>query len=102
MITPGWVPMAVDRPEGVMSWRFEAYIEDGRVVCGIYDIKGHRKAGPKAFAQAVREEMHVIEALARERGAQELRIGGRWGRHILSDYEPFPDPADPMRRRKVL
>ena len=85
-----------------MSFRFEAYIEDGRIVCGIYNIEGERTAGPKAFARAVREEIARIETLARERGAQELRIGGRWGRHILSDYEPFPDPADPLRRRKVL
>lgn len=85
-----------------MSFRLEAYEEAGRIVCGIYDIEGVRRAGPKAFTRAIREEVAKIEQSVKALGAQELRIGGRWGRHILNDYEPFPDPSDPLRRRKVL
>jgi hypothetical protein len=97
-----FVPVTIDRPEGALSFRAEVYREDGRVVCGICFARGRRTAGPHAFARAVREEMQKLEASAKAFGAQEMRIGGRWGRHILNDYEPFPDPTDPLRRRKIL
>ena len=99
---PEWVPVIIDRPEGKMTFRFEAYQEAGRIVCGVYEISGERRAGPKAFVKAVREEMKRLEDGARANGAHEFRIGGRWGRHIVPDYELIPDPSDPMRRRKVL
>jgi hypothetical protein len=92
----------VDRPEGYMEFRFEAYEDDGRIVCGVYDIKGEMKAGPKAFVTALREEMRNLEQSAKANGAHEFRIGGRWGRRVVPDYEPYPDPSDPLRRRKVL
>ena len=85
-----------------MSFRFEAYTENGRIVCGVYDIKGTVKAGPKAFVRAVREEMQNLERAAKANGAHEFRIGGRWTRRVVPDYEPYPDPSDPLRRRKVL
>ncbi len=57
---PEFVPVAVDRPEATMTFRVEAYEENGRIVCGIYDIKGVRKAGPHAFISAVREEVERL------------------------------------------
>jgi hypothetical protein len=99
---PQWVPVAVNRPEGIMTFRVEAYEDNGRIVCGIYDIKGERRAGPKAFANAVREEVARIEQSVRELGAHELRIGGRWGRRILTGFEPYPIESDPLLRRKML
>lgn len=102
MATPEWVPVVIDRPEGLMAFRLEAYTDNGRIVCGVYDIKGERRAGPKAFVKAVREEIDRLEQAVKARGAQEFRIGGRWGRHVIQGYEPYPDPSDPLRRRKVL
>lgn len=85
-----------------MTFRFEAYQEGGRIVCGIYDIEGTVKAGPKAFVSALREELRNLEQSAKANGAHVFRIGGRWGRRVVPDYEPDPDPSDPLRRRKVL
>lgn len=96
-----WVPVIIDRPECSGSFKFEAYQEDGRIICGIYDLYGTRKAAPKAFVKAIREEVARLEIAARAHGAQEFRLGGRWSR-ILPDYELFPDPSDPLRRRKAL
>jgi hypothetical protein len=101
MATPEWVPVIIDRPEFSGEFKFEAYEEDGRIVCGIYDLVGKKKAGPKAVVEAIREEVRRLESAARAHGAQEFRLGGRWGR-ILPDFELFPDPSDPLRRRKVL
>lgn len=102
MATPEFVTVVIDRPEAAMSFRVEAYEEAGRIVCGIYHIRGTRKAGPKAFIKAVREEIERLEQAVRARGAQEMRIGGRWGRKVVTGYEPFPDPSDPLRMRKVF
>jgi hypothetical protein len=102
MATPEWVPVIIDRPEGYMTFRFEAYEEAGRIVCGVYDIEGEVKAGPKAFVKALREELRNLEQSAKANGAHEFRIGGRWGRRVVPDYELIPDSSDPMRRRKVL
>ena len=99
---PAWVPVIIDRPECRGEFKFEAYEEDGRIVCGIYDLYGERRAGPKAFVKAIREEVRRLEDSARSNGAQEFRIGGRWARRVVPDYEPYPDPSDPLRRRKVL
>lgn len=98
---PKAVPVTIDRPEGEASFLVEAYEEDGRIVCGVIDLKGKRRAGPKAFARAIREEMAKLERVVKSRGAQEIRFAGRWAR-ILTDYEPFPAPAEPSRRRKLL
>lgn len=99
---PEWVPVEIDRPEAKMKFRFEAYMDDGRIICGIYDIEGEVRTGPKAFVKALREEMKRLEDGARANGAHEFRIGGRWARRVVPDYEPYPDPSDPLRRRKVL
>lgn len=102
MATPEWVPVVIDRPEAIMSFRVEAYEDNGRIVCGIYDIRGHRRAGPKAFVRAIREEVRRLEQAVRAQGAHEMRIGGRWGRRIVTDYEPYPIESDPLLRRKIL
>lgn len=85
-----------------MTFRIEAYEDQGRIVVGIYDIRGERRAGPKAFTKAIREEVARIEASVRAKGAHELRIGGRWARRILQGFEPYPIPSDPLLRRKIL
>ncbi len=102
MATPEWVPVIIDRPEGVMNFRVEAYEEDGRIVCGVYDIKGFVKSGPKAFVKALREEMLNLETSVKANGAQEFRVGGRWARRVVPGYEPFPIESDPLLRRKLL
>jgi hypothetical protein len=102
MATPEWVPVVIDRPEATMNFRVEAYEDAGRIVVGIYDIKGIIKTGPHAFARALREEVARLEASVKELGAQELRVGGRWGRRILKGFEPFPIESDPLLRRKIL
>lgn len=102
MALPEWVPVIIDRPEYSGQFKFEAYEEDGRIVCGIYDLYGERKAGPKAFVKAIREEVANLERSAKANGAHIFRIGGRWARRVVPDYEPDPDPSDPLRRRKVL
>lgn len=99
--TPEWVPVIIDRPEFSGEFKFEAYEENGRIVCGIYDLIGKKKAGPKAVVKAIREEMQRLEHAARLNGAHEFRLGGRWSR-VLPEYELFPDPSDPLRRRKAL
>jgi hypothetical protein len=99
---PEFVPVIIDRPEALMNFRVEAYEDNGRIICGIYDIKGIRRAGPHAFAKAVREEVARLEKAVKELGAHERRIGGRWGRRIVKGYEPFPIDSDPLLRRKVL
>ncbi len=104
-IGPEWVPVTIERPEGKMSFRFEAYEEDGRVVCGVYDLRGERIASPKAFITAMRDELSRIRELVETLGAQEIRLGGGerdWGRHLFSDFDLAPDPKDQFRRRKIL
>ena len=96
-------PVGVVRPGISVLITLEAFIENGRKVAGIYQLKGSVKLGPKAWLKAVREEVRKLERIARAAGCEELRVAGRDWSRILVDYEPMTDAPDVRNGlRKVL
>ena len=68
------------------------FIEDGRKIAGIVDLKGTVDHPPKAWMRVVRQTLRDFEQVARDAGCEEFRLAGRkqWAR-ILPDYEPMTD-----------
>lgn len=73
---------------------------DGVFACWMPFIMARVKGGPKAWVKTIRMVMEHFEALAREAGCTEMRIGGRDWSRILIGYEPFD--GVPNRLKKVL
>lgn len=94
-------PQAVVRDGVAVLLTLEAFEEDGEKVCGIYQLTGRIAKRPKAWLQAVREELTRIERIAKRAGCVEIRLGGRdWSRPLEGlGYEPFPDIENGLRKR---
>lgn len=86
MILP---PVVVEREGGRVVLTLEAFEEDGRTCCGIYQITGTMPFGPKKWLRLVREEIAKIETIARNAGCDELRLGGRDWSRVLPGYQPL-------------
>lgn len=97
---PSLLPFDIVRPEGHVSITLEAFEEDGRLVCGVFALRGEILLPPKAWVRAVRAELKRIEIIAARAGCEEIRIAGRDWRRVLSDYEPCA--GLPNGLRKVL
>lgn len=79
----------VDRGTASASLTLEIYEEEGRTICGLYQLTGTLPFPPKAWLKLIRTEIRTIERIAREAGCAELRLGGRDWSRILPDYEPL-------------
>jgi hypothetical protein len=76
------------RPEGTVTMVLQVFEEaDGTKVCGIRKMFGTIHSGPKAWVNAVREEVANIAMIAKDAGCQELRIAGRDWSRLLPDFE---------------
>lgn len=73
---------------------------DGVKVCWLSYVAGSVGLTPRRWLAVMREGIGHVEALARSIGCHEVRIGGRDWSRILTDYQPFDDV--PNRMRKVL
>lgn len=70
-------------------------------VCWINYVGGRIDGGPRSFIRAARDVVDGIEALARDVGCTELRLGGRNWSRVFPEWERF-DPQYPNRIRKLL
>lgn len=91
-------PQGIVRAEGAVLVTVEVFEEDGRTICGIYQLTGRIKLRPKAWLRAVREELRKIERIAKNSGCVEMRVAGRDWRRVLKDYEPFDGPENGLRK----
>lgn len=96
-------PLGIVREGIAVTFTIEGYIEDdGRKVAGICGLKGKINLPPKAWLQAVREEVRRMESIARACGCDEMRVGGSggrsWGR-VLPDYQPHNGQLDIVKKR---
>lgn len=80
----------------------EVFEEDGRTVCGIYQLSGKIRMPPKAWVRAVRTEVTRLERIARAAGCEELRLGGRDWSKILSGMGFTPLDGIPNGLGKAL
>jgi hypothetical protein len=46
----------------------------------------------------VREQMRLIEQMAKESGVTEMRVAGRDWSRVLRDYEPFDEVPNGLRK----
>lgn len=86
-------PIGIIRAGVRVFIRLEAYEDDGAVVCLIHTLSGEVNLRPKAWLQAVRDEITKLERIARSAGCAEMRIEGRdWSRVLRGlNYEPWPE-----------
>lgn len=94
-------PQGVVRQGVAVTITLEAFIEDGRNIAGIYELKGKISLGPKAWLKAVREEVRKLERIAKAAGCEEMRIAGRDWSRILIDYEPCDGLPNGLRKGLV-
>lgn len=73
---------------------------DGKWCLWLPYMAGRLKAGPKTWMLIARDIMEQFEALARDSGCEEIRIGGRNYAGIFPGFERFD--AQNNRLRKVL
>lgn len=95
MILP---PFGIVREGIAVLITVEVFEEEGRKVCGIYQLTGRIQLGPKAWLRAVREEVAKIERIAKNSGCEEIRVAGRDWSRVLKDYEPFEGPMNGLRK----
>jgi hypothetical protein len=83
---------------GAAALILEIYEEDGRVICGIYQMAAKIDLPPKQWLHLVRSGMAFVEQKARESGATEMRVAGRDWSRVLPDYEPFDGVKNGLRK----
>lgn len=83
---------------GIVVMILETYGSGDHMVCGIYQMIGKINAKPKAWLRIVRDELRKIEQDCKASGVSELRLAGRDWHRILTDYEPFPDIPNGLRK----
>lgn len=81
----------------------EAYEDAGEIVCLFHTLTGKIELGPKAWLQAIRDNMQVFERIARNAGCTEMRIEGRdWGRVLKPlGYVPWPEGEGFALRKRL-
>lgn len=95
-----YVPCPIVVPGvGAAAIILEIYEEDGRVICGIYQMAAKIDLPPKQWLLLVRSGMAFVEQKARESGATEMRVAGRRWHRVLTDYEPFDEVPNGLRKR---
>lgn len=91
-------PFRIIRPGIRVLVQLEVYEEPEGLVCGIRKLKGRVALPPRQWLRAFREEIRVIERLAKSAGCIEMRLGGRRWARILTDYEPFDGVKNGLRK----
>lgn len=94
-------PIGIVRPGIRVFIRLEVYEDEGRMVCLIHTLSGKISLGPKAWLQAVRDEIWKLERIARSAGCAEMRIEGRDWSRVLPSYSDWP-AGEGHGLRKVL
>lgn len=99
MAEPELYPFIIDRPYGRVEVTLEVWGSGDDMVCGFRHMEGHIDLPPKALVAAAKQEIAVLERIAKESGCTEMRhVGPGWTR-ILDDYEPIPDVPHGLRKR---
>ena len=93
--------MVLSCPGGTATVLFEVYEEDGKMICGLQQLRGQFNLPPKAWLRTIRAEMTKLERIAKDAGCAEMRLAGRDWSRVLPDYEPLPG-GKPNRLRKRL
>ena len=83
---------------GIVVMILEMHGSGDHMVCGIFQMIGKIKAGPKAWLHVVREQIALLERDCKESGVSEMRLAGRDWHRILIDYEPFPEIPNGLRK----
>jgi hypothetical protein len=97
---PTYFPHTIDiEGVGCVAMILEMYGSGDDMVCGIYQMCGYIHVPPKAWLRVVREQMRLIEQMAKESGVTEMRVAGRSWARVLPDYEPFSDRPNGLRKR---
>ena len=91
-------PVEVHREGADCTITLEAFEEDGRLVCGIFQLDGRIDLPPRKWLTAVREEVDKLEKIARAAGAHEMRIAGRDWSRVLRDYGPCEGVKNGLRK----
>lgn len=91
-------PFRIIRPGCRAVMQLEVYEEPTGLVCSIHRLRGRIKLPRRQWLQAVREEMHTIEGLAKAAGCNEMRLGGRKWARVLTDYEPLGGVKNGLRK----
>ena len=91
-------PVGIVVPGGSALLTLEAYEEDGRLCCGIYQLRGWIRLPPRRWLKAVRAEVRKLERIARAAGCVEMRLGGRDWSRILPDYQPLAGVKNGLRK----
>lgn len=99
-MTPVYTAFAIDKPYGRVDVVLSVYKVDGvGLVCGLRRMEGKINLPPKALRAAAKQEIAIIEQIAKEAGCAEIRhIGPGWSR-ILDDYEPITGVPHGLRKR---
>jgi hypothetical protein len=85
-------------PQGEGHVTLEIYQEDGRMICGIFQLFGHLDLGPKQWLRTLRGELTKLETIARDAGCEEMRIAGRDWSRVFPDYTPFDGVRNGLRK----
>lgn len=96
-VTP---PFVIRRPGVEVTMTLQVFEEDGRKVCGIYQARGKIALHPKAWVTAVKNEITVLEGIAKDAGCEEMRLSGRDWSNVLKGmgYEAFPALRNGLRK----
>lgn len=95
MILP---PFEIVRDHVAVTVTLEVAEDDGRRVCGIYQLDGTIDLPPRAWLREVRAEVAKFERIAKDAGCAEMRITGRNWARILPDYEPLLGLKNGLRK----
>ena len=76
-------------------------IEEGAVVCGVYDLRGTINLPPRRWLRLVRRTMAEFEKRAQAAGVTEMRVAGRDWSSVLGPvgYEAMPELPNGLRKR---
>lgn len=99
---PSYFPHTIDiEGIGCAAMIFEVYGSGDHMVCGLYWLMAKTFVPPKQWLRVVREQMRLIEQMAKESGVTEMRVAGRNWSRVLPDYEPFDEVPNGLRKRLV-
>jgi hypothetical protein len=96
---PQLPPIAIAVQGGEAMLVLETFEEDGRMICGVFQLEGRLQLPPKAWLRTIRNEMAKIERIAAAAGCAELRLRGRDWIRIFPNYEPWPGFPNGLRKR---
>lgn len=91
----------IDRGGSTATLTLEVYEEEGRKICGLFQLSGSIPLPPRQWLALIRTEITTLERIARNAGCTELRLGGRDWSRILPDYEPLDGIPNGLRKRLI-